>query len=154
MVNIRQLSDHIFLEIGIINKKKCKKGTPRRFWFCILNPSSIEKFCTGNVHGNLPLKVRKKCIHYEKEREGKKQGRRRTLFSFHFSMWWKKKPQCNVVSRYGAPWTEILQKCAIFMEFVLCIEFFLWIKWAPKRDLQSEEKFLDVDCLGFGNICF
>ena len=25
------------------------------------------------------------------------------------------------------------------------------MKWAPKRDLQSEEKFLDVDCLGFGN---
>ena len=23
------------------------------------------------MHGNLPLKVRKKCIHYEKEREGK-----------------------------------------------------------------------------------
>ena len=60
---------------------------------------------------------------WERER-GKKQGRRRTLFSFHFSMWWKKKPQCNVVSRYGAPWTEILQKCAIFMEFVLCIEIF------------------------------
>ena len=99
---------------------------------------------------------------WEREREGK-NSEEGTLFSFHFSMWWKKKPQCNVVSRYGAPWTEILQKCAIFKEYLcyvyflklkFCFEIFLWIKWAPKRDLQSEEKFLDVDCLGFGNICF
>ena len=144
MINIRQLSDHIFLEIGIINKKKCKKGTPRRFWFCILNPSSIEKFCTGNVHGNLPLKVRKKCIHYEKERErGKKTVKKENtiFFPFFYVMKEKTSMQCGI-SRYGAPWTEILQKCAIFKEYLcyvyflklkFCFEIFLWIKWAPKR---------------------
>ena len=154
MVNIRQLSDHIFLEIGIINKKKCKKGTPRRFWFCILNPSSIEKFCTGNVHGNLPLKVRKKCIHYEKEREGKNREEGEHYFLSIFL--------CDERKNLNAMWyldmVHLELKSYKNVQFLwnLCyvLKFFLWMKWAPKRDLQSEEKFLDVDCLGFGNICF
>ena len=61
----------------------CKKGTHSPFFrFCIPNPSSIEKFCTGNVHGNLPLKVRKKCIHYEKR--GEKQYEERNTIFFPF----------------------------------------------------------------------
>ena len=73
-------SDHIFWNRYNTKKWCVKKVLLRHFRFCIPNPRSIENFCTGNVHGNLPLKVRKKCIHYEKR--GEKQWRNTIFFPF------------------------------------------------------------------------
>ena len=91
---------------------------------------------------------------WEREREGKNREEGEHYFLSIFL--------CDERKNLNAMWyldmVHLELKYYKNVQFLwnLCyvLKFFLWMKWAPKRDLQSEEKFLDVDCLGFGNICF